>query len=110
MATHCDTNGHVVHEIASRGCLLMQMLASSLGTPCTTQTKGSLVTAKEEGKVGTCVFPFTYKDVTYTACASKVDYGGVGWCAFDSNYKTNEWGYCTEGCSKGTRTHMRYTH
>ena len=71
-------------------------------TQCTAQTKGSLITEGGEGNVGTCVFPFSYKDVTYKTCAQKADYGGVGWCAFNSTYTpgSGEWGYCTASCQK----------
>ena len=53
------------------------------------------------GNAGTCVFPFTYSmdDITYTSCAEVNDYGGVGWCSFDSqNYDSSKWGYCTQDC------------
>jgi hypothetical protein len=65
---------------------------------CTSQAKGSLTTSKGEGRVGECVFPFTYSGTTHTSCASPGEYGGVGWCAWDSSYQSDRWGYCTEGC------------
>ena len=68
-----------------------------LGT-CPSQEKGDLVSTKEDGSVGTCVFPFTLNDKTHHKCADTNEYGGVGWCAFDENYVTNRWGYCTESC------------
>ena len=70
---------------------------------CTTQTKGSLITAKGEGKRGICVFPFTHAGTTYSACAQKADFGGVGWCAFDSNDTSGAWGHCTASCPTGTQ-------
>lgn len=65
---------------------------------CQSQTKGALVTSKGEGKVGTCTFPFTYSGTTYDSCASPDDYGGIGWCAWDTTFASGRWGYCTPGC------------
>ena len=67
---------------------------------CQSQTKGSLVTSKGEGGVGTCTFPFTHSGTTYNSCASPDDYGGVGWCAWDTTYLDGRWGYCSpdSGC------------
>ena len=67
---------------------------------CSSQAKGSLVTDMGEGGVGACVFPFTYNGTTYTECASPVEYGTVGWCAWDKDYQSDRWGYCTDACPK----------
>ena len=89
------------------------LFKSGVRYPCTTQTKNlsladpravkSRFTATTgQGKVGTCVFPFAKNGVTYTTCAQTETYGGVGWCAFHSNFQAGEWGYCTESCPGGT--------
>lgn len=46
------------------------------------------------GKVGTCVFPFTYGDVVYSSCAEVSLYGGVGWCSHKAVADDEDWGYC----------------
>ena len=58
----------------------------------------SCITTEESKKKCTeCVFPFTYKGVTHTACTT---YGGYStpWCGTktDENgvYKSGHWGYC----------------
>ena len=53
---------------------------------------------KGQGANGTCVFPFKYDYRTYSSCADPEDYAGVGWCAFDSDYSSGRWGYCTSSC------------
>eukprot|EP01047_Picozoa_sp_COSAG01_P017021 COSAG01_NODE_889_length_12914_cov_3.351775_1_plen_4223_part_10 len=70
------------------------------------QTKG-------EGRSGTCVFPFIYNGVTYTSCADSHLYLGTGWCAFDSVYKSGQWGYCAPSCPfrhLGNRTNTKCGH
>ncbi len=43
---------------------------------------------------GVCVFPFSYKGVTYTGC-STVDNNGYPWCYTSDNYKNDHmWGNC----------------
>ena len=46
-----------------------------------------------------CKFPFKYKGVQYDKCTS-VDANGWFWCAFDSDYKEDRWGYCNEACGR----------
>ena len=44
--------------------------------------------------VGACVFPFTYKGVTYTSC-TVIDNKDVPWCSLTSSYETgNRWARC----------------
>lgn len=73
---------------------------------CISQVKGSLPSPHGIGDVGTCVFPFVYRGTEYSSCAEKESYGGVGWCAFDADYSSGRWGYCTPGpgCPDGTAT------
>lgn len=60
------------------------------------KTIGSIATVGPAGEAGVpCVFPFVYKNVTYSACTS-VDHSG-GWCATEVSKGTNEyteWGDC----------------
>jgi hypothetical protein len=39
-----------------------------------------------------CIFPFTYKNLTYDAC-TEVEHSGP-WCSFDSVHKPGGWGDC----------------
>jgi len=54
-----------------------------------------------------CVFPFTFKDVTYNGCTNVGDPEGKLWCAtkVDENgsyiLNSNQYGYCTENCPEG---------
>lgn len=45
-----------------------------------------------------CVFPFTYKDETYTSCTDRTDPDDLLWCATkvdpQGNYIKGNWGYC----------------
>ena len=42
----------------------------------------------------TCVFPFTFRGVTYTSCIT-VTNGGTAWCAVTNNYPVDRrWGNC----------------
>lgn len=75
---------------------------------CPSRKQGSIVLAKDthdpdgtqkEGAVGTCTFPFTHKTTTYHTCAQIAEFGGVGWCAFDTNYQPGKWGFCTPTCA-----------
>ena len=73
---------------------------------CQSQKKGTLRTNEDDGNAGQCVFPFTHSGVTYTACASPEEYGGVGWCAWDHEYAgyfSGRWGYCTSECPLGRK-------
>merc|ERR1719410_105992 len=57
----------------------------------------------DRGEGSPCIFPFTYKDVTYTGCTDKDD--GKKWCATSySSGSTNHrsWGYCN--CATATYT------
>lgn len=73
-------------------------VSTTLICTSTSKTQGNIVTNSKEGFVGTCTFPFTYGGTSYTSCASPSTYGGVGWCAFDTLYIADRWGYCTPGC------------
>jgi hypothetical protein len=70
----------------------------SSNAACPSQARGTLGGTKGNGAVGTCTFPFTYSGTTYTSCADAPSYGGVGWCAWDTNYVSKRWGYCTPSC------------
>ena len=65
---------------------------------CTVIKKGSK--AMGTGYDGTCVFPFKYGGRIHYECADRIDYTGRGWCAFDSEFKSYRWGYCTSECPK----------
>ena len=71
---------------------------SSCPGPVVCQSQQMTVKGKGKGGIGICNFPFTYKGKTYDACADVAMYGGVGWCAFDDNYQSGRWAYCTAGC------------
>jgi len=58
----------------------------------------SLERFEPKGFSGTCVFPFTKNSTVYNSCAETKKYDGVGWCAWDSEYKEDRWGYCTPSC------------
>ncbi|XP_054848608.1 epididymal sperm-binding protein 1-like [Eublepharis macularius] len=53
----------------------------------------------------TCVFPFTYKGVSYSSCTKKGSWRKKFWCSLTSNYDVNHmWKYCDStgvesGCS-----------
>jgi len=34
----------------------------------------------------------------YNSCAETKKYDGIGWCAWDYEYKEDRWGYCTPSC------------
>jgi len=57
-----------------------------------------------ESTDGTCIFPFYYGGVKFENCANPTKYKQngkeVGWCAFDTVYKSRRWGYCTDECLK----------
>jgi len=55
--------------------------------------QGAVVNIPTTPVVPGCVFPFTYKGVTYTECTT-VDGGGKPWCAKDSVYRSGRWKYC----------------
>ena len=58
---------------------------------------------KGTGNNGNCTFPFEYNKRIYSTCVDPKDYGGVGWCSFDSKFKgfsSDRWGYCTSNCPK----------
>ena len=53
------------------------------------------------GSNGTCIFPFKHNGIWNWKCKDPEDYGGVGWCSFDSIFggeASNRWGYCTANC------------
>ena len=54
-----------------------------------------------KGSNGTCVFPFSFKGSTHYECQDPAAFGEVGFCSFDSEYREDRWGYCTETCKKG---------
>ena len=56
---------------------------------------------EQKGSHGTCVFPFTRNSVVYNSCAETKKYDGIGWCAWDSEFKEDRWGYCTPSCPNG---------
>ena len=37
----------------------------------------------------------------YNSCAETKKYDGIGWCAWDAEYKEDRWGYCTSSCPNG---------
>ena len=37
----------------------------------------------------------------YNSCIETKKYDGIGWCAWDSEYKEDRWGCCTPSCSNG---------
>ena len=48
-----------------------------------------------------CVFPFIYNSITYNSCAETKKYDDIGWCAWDSVFNEERWGYCTPNCPNG---------
>merc|ERR1712060_169217 len=68
-----------------------------MGGPCTT-VSGKVVGAP-------CVFPFTYKDTSYTSCKPSVG-SKKSWCSTKTDssgvYVSGYWGYCPSGgCPTG---------
>eukprot|EP01049_Picozoa_sp_SAG25_P005918 SAG25_NODE_422_length_8201_cov_86.324940_1_plen_2351_part_10 len=82
----------------AKHCYALLDADAALAKTCNSQQKGTLVTTKGNGINGICKFPFTYKGKTFAACADPAIYGGVGWCALDTNYRSGRWGYCTSSC------------
>ena len=60
-----------------------------------------------------CVFPWTYKNKTFTGCTTEFDDKGQAWCSTktingDHVIGQGEWGYCSHGCpSTGQDTVIR---
>ncbi len=73
----------------------MMMLVMSLHYTWAQTYSGNTTTGK------TCVFPFIYKNVSYTTCTN-VDKNGLAWCATetdsDNHYISKKWGHCGKYC------------
>ncbi|XP_034558610.1 macrophage mannose receptor 1-like [Notolabrus celidotus] len=41
-----------------------------------------------------CMFPFLYRDQWYTDCTTTVSSGNQLWCAVETRYESERWGYC----------------
>jgi hypothetical protein len=55
------------------------------------------------GRTGqSCVFPFIFLGVTYTACTKTTDPDDTMWCSTKTDkcdrHVTGQWGYCSEKC------------
>ncbi|KAM6450602.1 natterin-3-like isoform 2-T2 [Liasis olivaceus] len=44
---------------------------------------------------GPCIFPFIYRDISYSSCTADGDSSGKFWCSLSSNYDVDpKWVYC----------------
>ena len=87
-----------------KGCVLVKkshdikmirILLLAEGTSVCKTTGGAVANAK-------CVFPFTYKGITYQTCTYFGGYIRQPWCATETNaqggYISKKWGLCEPGC------------
>jgi len=63
---------------------------------------GCSTTGGGSGAGSTCVFPFTFKDVTYTQCTTVDDPEDIKWCSTRTNsngkHIKGTWAHCNPGC------------
>lgn len=45
-----------------------------------------------------CMFPFLYKDQWYSDCTSHDSIGKSLWCAVQTKFQDERWGYCPVTC------------
>uniref|UniRef100_A0A3Q3FFL5 Fibronectin type-II domain-containing protein n=1 Tax=Labrus bergylta TaxID=56723 RepID=A0A3Q3FFL5_9LABR len=51
-----------------------------------------------------CMFPFQYKDQWYSDCTTTDSPGNQLWCAVETKYQSERWGYCPVTCEWSEKT------
>lgn len=95
-ATQNSQNGFLYSGILRHTCIIEDSVDGSYWCSTADEYKDVLHYATcaldTEDPLETCVFPFTYRGVTYKGCTTVNHYRP--WCAYDSAYQTGRWGNC----------------
>jgi hypothetical protein len=110
----CCESGQYVHDVCGCCPVCARAVGKRCGGPwgisgtcskdlaCLRSCECATLPTAADDKKHTCVFPFTYKDVTYKGCTTNHSENGDRWCAYEVDENgvavDGKWADCNDAC------------